>query len=176
MEEAQERGKGAKTREEREKDRSSLFLLRRQARGSPRHEFRTESVRQRRLEVAGLSLSLSESGARVTVAADPKSIFEKVWRSDSERGDRRSGRKGREDRETSGTFGTSVRGRHRAGRKAPTGQISDRRSFSPFSFAGLLFFSSFSPARGILHPRGIQHIDMPEMSFGASSVRNESAS
>lgn len=175
MEEAQERGKGAKTREEREKDRSSLFLLRRQARGSPRHEFRTESVRQRRLEVAGLSLSLSESGARVTVAADPKSIFEKVWRSDRERGDRRSGRKGREDRETSGTFGTSVRGRHRAGRKAPTAKSPTVAPSLP-SRSPVSFFSSFSLARGIHHPRGIQHIDMPEMSFGASSVRNESAS
>lgn len=42
------------------------------------------SVRQRRLEVA--SLFLFPRAERVTVAADPKSIFEKVWRSDRERG------------------------------------------------------------------------------------------
>jgi len=65
LEETREREKRAKGWVEREKDRSSLFLLRRTGERDSRHEFRTESVRQRRqLEVAGLSLSLAESGAR----------------------------------------------------------------------------------------------------------------
>lgn len=114
----------------------------------------------------------------VTVAADPKSIFEKVWRSDRERGIGEARERARKDQKTSGIFRTSVRGRHRAGRKAPAVKsliIALSPPRSPVTFFLLFLHPSLSLASSII-PRGIQRIDMSEMSFGASSVRNRSAS